>query len=119
MFEASKNPLVSPVSIYETHKLSLEKEGKTVAELRTATINKEFTVVNVSSEIAEEGARIGHRLRVSMADALIMATAKNLGAACANRRPALYRGKEGLVVRCPFTGKGSHVIGYRVTVVGG
>ncbi len=87
VFEASKKPLVSPVSIYEIHKLTLEREGKAVAELRTATINKEFTVVDVSSEIAEEGARIGHRLRVPMADALIMATAKELGVACVTDDP--------------------------------
>ncbi len=87
IFEASKKPLVSPISIYEIHKLTLEKEGNTVAELRTATIKNEFTLVDVSSEIAEEGARIGHRLRVPMADALIMATAKEQGVACVTDDP--------------------------------
>ncbi len=87
LFEASKEPSVSSISIYEIHKLTLEKEGRTVAELRTATINKEFTVVEVSSGMAEEGARIGHRLRVPMADAIIMATAKELGVACVTDDP--------------------------------
>jgi len=87
IFEASKKPMVSPITVYEIHKLSLEKEGNTVAELRTATIKKEFTVADLSSEIAEEGARIGHRLRVPMADALIMATAKELGVACVTDDP--------------------------------
>ncbi len=86
-FEASKKPLVSPISIYEIHKLTLEKEGNTVAELRTAAIKNEFTLVDVSSEIAEEGARIGNRLRVPMADALIMATAKEQGVACVTDDP--------------------------------
>ncbi len=87
LFEASKEPSVSSISIYEIHKLTLEKEGRTVAELRTATIKKEFTVVDVSSEMAEEGARIGYRLRVPMADAIIMATAKELGVACVTDDP--------------------------------
>ncbi len=87
LFEASKEPSVSSISIYEIHKLTLEKEGRTVAELRTATINKEFTVVEVGSGMAEEGARIGHRLRVPMADAIIMATAKELGVACVTDDP--------------------------------
>ncbi len=87
MFETSKEPSVSSISIYEIHRLTLEKEGRTVAELRAATINKEFTVVEVSSKIAEEGARIGHRLRVPMADAIIMATAKELGVPCVTDDP--------------------------------
>src|SRR2546428_9214299 len=87
IFEESKEPSVSSVSIYEIHKLTLQKEGKTVAELRTATINKEFTAVDVSSQIAEVGARIGHDLIVPMADALIMATAKSLGVACVSDDP--------------------------------
>ncbi len=91
IFEASEEPSVSSVSIYEMHKLTLEKEGKTAAELRTAAINKEFNVVDVSSPIAEEGARIGHSLRVPMADALIMATAKELGVACVLTTPTSPR----------------------------
>ncbi len=87
IFEASKKPLVSPISIYEIHKLTLEKEGNAVAELRTATIKSEFTLVDVTSEVAEEGARIGHRLRVPMADALIMATAKEQDVACVTDDP--------------------------------
>ncbi len=78
LFEASREPSVSSISIYEVYKLTLEKEGRIVAELRTAAINEEFTVIEVNSRKAEEGARNGHRLRVPMADTIKVATAKEL-----------------------------------------
>jgi predicted nucleic acid-binding protein len=83
----TKSVFASSVSVYEVYKLTLAHEGKDVAELRAATIKKQFTVVDVSAEIAEEGARIGHRLSVPMADALIMATAKRLRVACVTDDP--------------------------------
>lgn len=82
LFETSKTRVASSISIYEVYKLTLENEGKTVADLRTATIKKHFTIVDVNSEIAEEGARISRKLKVPMADALIMATAKMLHVPC-------------------------------------
>ena len=87
LLQGSKAAFASSISIYEIYKLTLAHEGKTVADLRVTTISKEFTVVDVSSEIAEEGARIGHRLRVPMADALIMATARRLNVPCVTDDP--------------------------------
>jgi hypothetical protein len=46
----------SSVSVYEVFGQTLEDEDLQVAELRATTIMKEFTIVDVDVEIAEEGA---------------------------------------------------------------
>jgi len=58
-----------------------------VAELRARTIANEYTIADVNAQIAEEGARISHRLRIPMADSLIMATAKSLRVPCVTDDP--------------------------------
>ena len=87
LLENSKTRLASSVSLYEVYKLTLGHEEKAVADLRTNTIKKQFKIVDVNSEIAEEGARISHRLRTPMADALIMATARRLRVPCVTDDP--------------------------------
>jgi predicted nucleic acid-binding protein len=87
IYERSKTAYASSVSIYEVFRQTLEREDMQVAELRTKTIMNEFTVVDVGVEIAEEGARISHRLKVPMADSLIMATAKHLRVPCVTDDP--------------------------------
>lgn len=87
IFEKAKTPFASSVSIYEVYKQTIEHDDKAVAELRTRTIANEYTIVDVSAEIAEEGARISHRLRIPMADSLIMATSKSLRVSCVTDDP--------------------------------
>ena len=87
LLETSKARLASSVSLYEVYKLTLSHEEKAVADLRTNTIKKQFKIVDVNSEIAEEGAKISHRLRTPMADALIMATARRLRVPCVTDDP--------------------------------
>jgi len=57
-----------------------------VARLRVETIRRDF-VVDVDTQIAEEGADISHRLRIPMADSLIMATAKRYNLSCVTDDP--------------------------------
>jgi len=87
LLETSKARFASSISLYEVYKLTLSQEEKTVADLRANTIKKQFKIVDVSSEIAEEGARISHRLRTPMADSLIMATARRLRVPCVTDDP--------------------------------
>jgi toxin FitB len=87
IFDRAKTAFASSVSIYEIYKQTIEHDDKTVAELRTRTIANEYTIVDVSAEIAEEGAKISHRLRIPMADSLIMATAKRLRVPCVTDDP--------------------------------
>lgn len=46
---------MSAITIYEIFKLSMEKEGRDVADLRASIIESELDVVSVDSEIAREG----------------------------------------------------------------
>jgi toxin FitB len=78
---------VSSITIYEIYKLSLENEGKDVAKLRTGIIENEFEIIDVDSEIAKEGARLNSKLRIPMADSLIMATAKRHRLPCVTDDP--------------------------------
>jgi predicted nucleic acid-binding protein len=87
LFERSKSAYASSISIYEVYKLTLEHEDDSVARLRASTIRKQFTIVDVTSEIAEEGARIHRRLRAPMADSLMMATARQLRVPCVTDDP--------------------------------
>jgi predicted nucleic acid-binding protein len=87
IFDKAKVAFASSVSIYEVYKQTIEHDDKSVAELRTRTISNEYTVVDVSAGIAEEGARISHRLRIPMADSLIMATSKSLRVSCVTDDP--------------------------------
>ncbi len=87
LLENSKTRLASSISLYEVYKLTLSHEEKAVADLRTTTIKKQFKIVDVNSDIAEEGAKISHRLRTPMADALIMATARRLRVPCVTDDP--------------------------------
>lgn len=87
LFDRSKTPYVSSISIYEIFKLTLASEDKATAKLRASTVANEYEVVGVDSEIAEEGASISHRLRIPMADSLIMATAKQLHLPCVTDDP--------------------------------
>jgi predicted nucleic acid-binding protein len=87
IFDDSKNAFASSISVYEVYKLTISQEDRAVADIRINSIKKEFTIVDVDSEIAEEAARIGHRVKVPMADALIMATARKLRVPCATDDP--------------------------------
>jgi len=87
IFEKAKTVFASSVTIYEVYKQTIEHDDKAVAELRSRTVSNEYTIVDVSAEIAEEGARISHRLRIPMADSLIMATAKSLRVSCVTDDP--------------------------------
>ena len=87
IYDKSKTAYASSVSIYEVFRQTLEHEDMQVAELRAKTIMNAFTIMDIGAEIAEEGARISHRLRIPMADSLIMATAKRLRVSCVTDDP--------------------------------
>ncbi len=87
LYNKAKTPYASSITIYEVHKLTMASEDQSVAKLRTATIDADFDVIDVNSQIAEEGAAISHRLRIPMADSLVMATAKRFSLPCVTDDP--------------------------------
>ena len=66
----------SVVTAHELYKLSLESEGREVAELRTVLMSKEFEMIGMDVELAKESAEIRSRYRVPMADSIIAVTAQ-------------------------------------------
>jgi predicted nucleic acid-binding protein len=82
------------VTAHELYKLSLESEGREVAELRTALMDKEFDVIGMDMEIARESAEMRSRYRVPMVDSIIAATARLNKLDCVSDDPHLRQIKE-------------------------
>jgi predicted nucleic acid-binding protein len=87
LFDRSKSAYVSSITIHEIFKRTLGNEDKTTAKLRVDTIANDYETINVDSEIAEEAASMSYRLRIPMADSLIMATAKHFHLPCVTDDP--------------------------------
>lgn len=66
---------VSTVTIYEQHRIDIHREGKTVANLRSQTIKRDFTVIPLDSQTAIEAAQISEKYRTPMANSVIAAIA--------------------------------------------
>jgi len=78
---------ISAITIYEIYKLTLQTDGKDVADLRVRLLEKDFKVVNVDPRIAKEAAMIWHKYRLPMADAIIVATSTVSEADCVTNDP--------------------------------
>jgi len=85
---------VSAIAIHEVYQLTLEREGRETAILRTGLLEKDFKVVNVDAEIARSSAELRHKYKISMADSIIAATALFLKAICLSDDPHLEAVKE-------------------------
>lgn len=68
--------------LHEIHKLTLEKDGRNVAELRTKLLEKDYRVIPVDAAIARVSAQYRHKYRIPLADSIIAATAKITDAIC-------------------------------------
>ena len=75
--ELRTNPhrLVSTVTIYETYRINQRREGKTVATLRSDTIQRDFNVIPLDYQISVHAAQIAEQHRTPLADSVIAATA--------------------------------------------
>jgi len=85
----TKERYVSAIVIHEVYQLTLEREGRQTAILRTNLLEKDFRVVNVDSKIAKSSAEIRHKYKTSMADSVMAATSLLLNATCISDDPHL------------------------------
>jgi predicted nucleic acid-binding protein len=85
---------ISAIVIHELYMLTLQKEGRETAELRTALLEKDFKIVEVNTQIAKTSAEIRHKYKTSMADSIIAATALTLKAPCITDDPHIKTIKE-------------------------
>jgi len=80
---------VSTIVIHEVYQLVLRKEGRETAILRTAILEKDFKIVEVTSEIAKSSAELRNKHKLSLADSIIAATAIFMKATCVSDDPHL------------------------------
>lgn len=79
----SKPNYLSTAALSEIYRLTLQKEGKDVADIRANSLIKDFHIVDVTKEIAIEAAIIKNKNdKIPFADALIASTAKLLKIPC-------------------------------------
>jgi len=78
----TKERYISAVVIHEVYQLTLKREDRETAILRTGLLEKDFRIVNINSEIAKSSAELRHRYETSMADSIIAATSLSLNATC-------------------------------------
>ncbi len=67
---------VSALTIHELYRISLDKEGRDVANLKSEIIRKDFKVINVDYDVAVRSAELRSKHRIPMADSIIAATAQ-------------------------------------------
>lgn len=94
----SKPNFLSTAALSEVYKLTLDKEGKEVAEIRVNSLTKDFRIVDVDKDVAIQAAIIKHKHGIPFADSLIASTAKALGVPCYTDDPH-FRAIKGLVVK--------------------
>jgi predicted nucleic acid-binding protein len=95
---ASRPNFLSTAALSEIYKLTLEREGKGVAELRTSSLSRDFRLVNVDKEVAVHAAQIKHIHEIPFADSLIASTARVLKVPCYTDDPH-FRGIEGVTAK--------------------
>src|SRR3989441_3644678 len=82
-----KKKTISSIVIHEVYKLTLQKEGRQAAKLRTELMSKDFGIMTVNRELAVVSAEIRQEYRIPMADSIIAATAILQKAMCVTDDP--------------------------------
>jgi predicted nucleic acid-binding protein len=90
----TKQRCISTIVIHEIYQLTLQKEGRETAKLRTSLLEKDFKTINVDPKIAKTSAELRHKYKTSMADSIIAATALTLKATCLTDDPHIKTIKE-------------------------
>ena len=90
----TKERYISTIVIHEIYQLTLQKEGRETAKIRTNLLEKDFKTINVDPKIAKTSAEIRHKYKTSMADSIIAATTLTLKATCLTDDPHLKTIKE-------------------------
>lgn len=90
----NREKYISTIVIHEIYKLSLIREGRETAKLRTTLLEKDFKTVPVDTQIAQISAELRHKYKLSLADSVIAATAIKLKATCISDDPHFQHIKE-------------------------
>ncbi|MGD6852550.1 MAG: PIN domain-containing protein [Candidatus Bathyarchaeia archaeon] len=91
---STKERFVSAIVLHEVYQVTLRKNGRETAKLRTALVEQDFEVIDVTAEIAKSSAELRSKYNMSMADSIIAATAYSLKATCLSDDPHFKAVKE-------------------------
>ena len=94
----SKPNYMSTAVLSEIYMLTLQKEGRDVAEIRSRSLAKDFRLVDVDPQIAIGAALIKHKRSMPFADSIVAATAKALHVPCYTDDPH-FESIDGLSVK--------------------
>ncbi len=89
-----KERFVSSIVLHEVYQLTLRKNGRETARLRTVLIEQDYEVIDVTADIAKSSAELRLKYHMSMADSIIAATALSLKATCLSDDPHFKAVKE-------------------------
>ena len=92
--KVTKERFVSSIVLHEIYQLTLKKEGRETAKLRTIVLEQDFKVVDVNAKLARTSAELRLKYNMSMADSIIAATAMLLEALCISDDPHFKAVKE-------------------------
>ncbi len=73
---------ISSIVLHDIYKPTLEKDGRSVAGLRTKLLEKEFKIIAVDATIARISAEYRHKYRIPLGDSIVAATAKIINVEC-------------------------------------
>jgi len=92
--KTTKERFISSIVLHEIYKLTLKKEGRETAKLRTTLLEQDYKVVDVNANLAKSSAELRLKYDMSMADSIIAATALFLKAPCISDDPHFKAVKE-------------------------
>ncbi len=92
--KSTKERFISSIVLHEVYQLTLRKDGRETAKLRTALLEQDYEVIDVNAYIAKTSAELRSKYNMSMADSIIAATALSLKATCLSDDPHFKAVKE-------------------------
>ena len=92
--KATKDRFVSSIVLHEFYQLTLRKEGRETAKLRSTIMEQDFEVIDVNSNLARSSAELRLKYNISMGDSIIAATALLLKVPCVTDDPHFKTVKE-------------------------
>jgi predicted nucleic acid-binding protein len=92
--KSTKERFISSIVLHEVYQLTLRKDGREIAKLRTSLIEQDYEVIDVNADIAKVSAELRLKYNMTMADSIIAATALFLKATCLSDDPHFKAVKE-------------------------
>ncbi len=89
-----KEKHISAIVLHELYQLTLAREGRETAKLRTTLVKQSFKVIPVDEQIAVSSAELRQKYQLSMGDSIIAATTSTLNAICISDDPHFKQIKE-------------------------